>query len=436
MLSVATLKDILETARIRRREHFRTLSILCFPAPGVLASEVLAPIEPKLIALRKSLPPGYQLQIGGEKAKQVDGFTNLAVVLLISLVGIYLALLIQFNNAVKPLLVFAAAPYGAIGALIALAIMGTPFGFMAFLGVASLIGVIVSHVIVLFDFIEEMHEKGEPLERALPDAGIERIRPVIVTVAATILALFPLALEGALETLCYAQIGGLAVATFITLLLVPSSIPSLYWISSGSNGKRQETGSRRLRQSQQCDDKRARVFLQENGVDLRLTGKIALVRGSTAGIGFAIAKSLASEGAHVYVNGRTQERVDVAVAAIRSHAAAAKVDGIAADFSGLVGAEAVIAKLPAVDVLVNNVGIFEPKPFAEIPDADWYRLFEINVMSGVRLSRHYLAGMLERNWGRILFISSESGVQIPAEMVHYGMTKTAQIAVARGSLNR
>ena len=167
-------------------------------------------------------------------------------------------------------------------------------------------------------------------------------------------------------------------------------------------------------------------------MDLRLTGKIALVTGSTAGIGFAIAKSLATEGAHVYVNGRTQERVDAAVATIRSHAAAAKVEGIAADFSGSAGAEAVIAKLPAVDVLVNNVGIFEPKPFAEIPDADWYRLFEINVMSGVRLSRHYLAGMLKRNWGRILFISSESGVQIPAEMVHYGMTKTAQIAVARG----
>jgi NAD(P)-dependent dehydrogenase (short-subunit alcohol dehydrogenase family) len=167
-------------------------------------------------------------------------------------------------------------------------------------------------------------------------------------------------------------------------------------------------------------------------VDLKLTGKTALVTGSTAGIGFAIAKSLASEGARVYVNGRTQERVDAAMRAIRSHAATAKVDGIAADFSGSVGAEAVIAKLPAVDVLVNNVGIFEPKPFAEIPDADWYRFFEINVMSGVRLARHYLAGMLKRNWGRIVFISSESGVQIPAEMVHYGVTKTAQIAVARG----
>jgi NAD(P)-dependent dehydrogenase (short-subunit alcohol dehydrogenase family) len=174
------------------------------------------------------------------------------------------------------------------------------------------------------------------------------------------------------------------------------------------------------------------AILRENDVDLRLIGKIALITGSTAGIGFAIAKSLASEGAHVYLNGRTQERVDAVMAAIRSHAAAAKVDGIVADFSGPSGAEVVIAKLPGVDVLVNNVGIFEPKPFAETPDADWYRLFEINVMSGVRLSRHYLTGMLKKNWGRIIFISSESGVQIPEEMVHYGVTKTAQIAVARG----
>ena len=206
-----------------RREHFRTISILCYPEPGVLASEVLNPILPKLQELQKNLPPGYQLQIGGERAKQIDGFTNLKIVLLISLVGIYLALLVQFNNAVKPLLVFAAAPYGVIGSLTALAIMHTPFGFMAFLGIASLIGVIVSHVIVLFDFIEEMHAKGEPLEQALPDAGIQRIRPVMITVGATILALFPLALEGGplWQPLCYAQIGGLAVATFITLLLVP-----------------------------------------------------------------------------------------------------------------------------------------------------------------------------------------------------------------------
>jgi NAD(P)-dependent dehydrogenase (short-subunit alcohol dehydrogenase family) len=167
-------------------------------------------------------------------------------------------------------------------------------------------------------------------------------------------------------------------------------------------------------------------------VNLKLTDKVALVTGSTAGIGFAIARSLAAEGAHVYVNGRTHERVDAAVEAIRSQAANIRVDGIVADFSSSAGAEAVTARLPAVDVLVNNVGIFEPKPFAEIPDTDWYRFFEINVMSGVRLARHYLAGMLKKNWGRILFISSESAVQIPPEMVHYGMTKTAQVALARG----
>ena len=167
-------------------------------------------------------------------------------------------------------------------------------------------------------------------------------------------------------------------------------------------------------------------------MDLKLRDKVVLVTGSTAGIGLAIAQSLAGEGAHVYVNGRTQERVDAAIAAIRLHVTTAKVDGIVADFSSAKGAEAVIAKLPVVDVLVNNVGIFEPKPFAEIPDADWYRFFEVNVMSGVRLARHYLAGMLKKNWGRILFISSESAVQIPVEMVHYGMTKTAQVAIARG----
>jgi NAD(P)-dependent dehydrogenase (short-subunit alcohol dehydrogenase family) len=167
-------------------------------------------------------------------------------------------------------------------------------------------------------------------------------------------------------------------------------------------------------------------------VDLRLAKKVALVTGSIAGIGLAIARSLGGEGAHVYVNGRTQERVDAAMAGIRSQVPRAKVDGIVADFSSVSGADAVIATLPSLDLLVNNVGIFEPKPFAEIPDADWFRFFEINVMSGVRLTRHYLAGMLEKNWGRILFISSESAVQIPAEMVHYGMTKTAQIAIARG----
>ncbi|MFZ0340580.1 MAG: SDR family NAD(P)-dependent oxidoreductase [Terracidiphilus sp.] len=167
-------------------------------------------------------------------------------------------------------------------------------------------------------------------------------------------------------------------------------------------------------------------------MDLKLKGKISLVTGSTAGIGFAIARSLAREGAEVWVNGRTQERVDAAIKAIGAEVPEAKVEGIAADFGSVAGAEAVIAKLPAVDVLVNNVGIFEVKPFLKIPDADWFRFFEVNVMSGVRLARHYLKGMLTKDWGRIIFISSESAVQIPVEMVHYGMTKTAQVAVARG----
>lgn len=165
----------------------------------------------------------YTLAIGGEGASQADGFLNLAIVLLTSTAGIYGALLLQFKNAVKPLLVFAAVPYGVCGALLSLAVTNTPFGFMAFLGIVSLIGVIVSHIIVLFEFIEEMHAKGEALERALQDAGVERLRPVLITVAATILALFPLALHGGplWKPLCYAQIGGLAAATFITLLIVP-----------------------------------------------------------------------------------------------------------------------------------------------------------------------------------------------------------------------
>jgi NAD(P)-dependent dehydrogenase (short-subunit alcohol dehydrogenase family) len=167
-------------------------------------------------------------------------------------------------------------------------------------------------------------------------------------------------------------------------------------------------------------------------VDLKLAGKTALVTGSTAGIGLAIAESLAQEGTHVWINGRTRQRVDDAIAAIRAHIPDAKVDGIAADFSSAAGAQTVIARVPAVDILINNLGIFDVKPFLEIPDEEWFRFFEVNVMSGVRLSRHYLPAMLQKNWGRILFISSESAVQIPVEMIHYGMTKTAQVAIARG----
>jgi NAD(P)-dependent dehydrogenase (short-subunit alcohol dehydrogenase family) len=167
-------------------------------------------------------------------------------------------------------------------------------------------------------------------------------------------------------------------------------------------------------------------------MDLGLKGKRAVVTGSTAGIGFAVARLLAAEGAHVVVNGRTEGRVDAAVAAIRKEAPGASLQGVAADVSSAAGCEALTRAAPEADVLVNNMGIFEPKPFAEIPDADWMRFFEANVMSGVRLSRHYVAGMRARDWGRIVFVSSESGLQIPVEMIHYGVTKTAQLAVARG----
>ncbi len=166
-------------------------------------------------------------------------------------------------------------------------------------------------------------------------------------------------------------------------------------------------------------------------MDLELKGKLALVSGSTAGIGFAIAAALAKEGARAIVNGRTQPAVDQAVAQIRS-ATGAEALGFAGDLSLAAAADDLARIHPNVEILVNNLGIFEPKPFEDIPDADWVRFFEANVLSGVRLARLYLPAMRRANWGRIIFISSESAVQIPAEMIHYGMTKTAQLAVSRG----
>ncbi|HXI48071.1 MAG TPA: SDR family oxidoreductase [Steroidobacteraceae bacterium] len=166
-------------------------------------------------------------------------------------------------------------------------------------------------------------------------------------------------------------------------------------------------------------------------MDLQLKGKIALISGSTAGIGHAIAASLAREGARVIVNGRTSAAVDAAVAAMKS-AAGGDVLGFAGDLSSASVAEKLVQKHPQVDILVNNLGIFEVKPFEEISDDEWKRFFDVNVLSGARLARLYLPFMRKRNWGRIIFISSESGMQIPAEMIHYGMTKAAQIAVARG----
>jgi NAD(P)-dependent dehydrogenase (short-subunit alcohol dehydrogenase family) len=167
-------------------------------------------------------------------------------------------------------------------------------------------------------------------------------------------------------------------------------------------------------------------------MDLGIEGKTAVVSGSTAGIGYACARALAREGARVVVNGRTQKRVDEALAALRKEAPGADALGVAADLGTEVGAKLLWAKVPEADILVNNLGIFEPKPFLEIPDEDWRRFFEVNVLSGVRLARAYFPGMAKQGWGRIVFMSSESAVQIPAEMIHYGMTKTAQLAVARG----
>ncbi|RFB78373.1 SDR family NAD(P)-dependent oxidoreductase [Methylovirgula sp. 4M-Z18] len=166
-------------------------------------------------------------------------------------------------------------------------------------------------------------------------------------------------------------------------------------------------------------------------MDLKLKNKLALVSGSTAGIGLAIATALAQEGARVIVNGRTEAAVDAAVHQIR-----AQTNGVAHGFAGDLSRASVaedLAKVhPGIEILVNNLGIFEPKPFEDIPDADWLKFFDVNVLSGVRLARLFLPAMRQANWGRIIFISSESAVQIPAEMIHYGMTKTAQLAVSRG----
>jgi multidrug efflux pump subunit AcrB len=220
---VSTVTTQMETEKIARYNQFRTITVLTFPVPGALPSEVMTAARPALKKFADALPPGYSMAIGGEEEVRLQGFGQILVVLVVSTVMIFLALVFQFRSAVKPMIVFAAIPFGMIGALIALNIMNTAFGFIAFLGIVSLIGVIVSHVIVLFDFIEEAHAEGEELENALIDAGILRLRPVLITVGATVIALFPLAEHGGplWEPLCYAQIGGLLVATVVTLLLVP-----------------------------------------------------------------------------------------------------------------------------------------------------------------------------------------------------------------------
>ena len=243
---ISRIEYSLRNEVIRRRNQFRTITVSASPREGILASEIMEDIRPSLRTVTASLPPGYRLEIGGEEEKQVQGFGELVVVLAISVVAIFLALAFQFKNAVKPFIVFAAVPYGAVGALAALWVMGAPFGFMGFLGVVSLVGVIVSHIIVLFDFIEEKHAEGEPFEQAVLDAGIIRLRPVMITVGATVIALFPLAAHGGplWEPMCYAQIGGLISATFITLLLVPViysiCVLDLKWIKWETTGDRQQ----------------------------------------------------------------------------------------------------------------------------------------------------------------------------------------------------
>ncbi|AWV98816.1 SDR family NAD(P)-dependent oxidoreductase [Arcticibacterium luteifluviistationis] len=167
-------------------------------------------------------------------------------------------------------------------------------------------------------------------------------------------------------------------------------------------------------------------------MDLRIKDKIAFISGSTAGIGYAIADRLLKEGAEVIINGRSEGSIEKGITSLKNNNPNAVVSGIAADFSKVEEVNNLIAQLPNIDILINNAGIFEPKAFTDIPDEDWYRLFEVNVMSGIRLSRHVFPQMLEKNWGRIIFISSESAVFIPDEMIHYGMTKTAQLAVSRG----
>jgi NAD(P)-dependent dehydrogenase (short-subunit alcohol dehydrogenase family) len=168
-------------------------------------------------------------------------------------------------------------------------------------------------------------------------------------------------------------------------------------------------------------------------MDLDLSGKTALVTGSTRGIGLAAAKGLAAMGAEVIVNGREAAAVTEAMAQIRKLTPAAKLQTAAFDLGDAAGCAALIKKFPDADILVNNLGIYEPKPFFEIEDADWNKMFEVNVMSGVRLTRHYLKRMLDRDWGRVVFVSSESGIYIPKEMVHYGFSKSAQLVIARGA---
>ena len=241
---VADVSYLMQPSKLRRFNQFRTITVSAFPAQGHLPSELLAQAMPKIREVERNLPPGMRIEFAGEYKEQVKSFRQQTTVMAISVIAIFLALVIQFKHAIKPLIVFAAIPFGMAGSLVALYVMGAPFGFMAFLGIASLVGVIVSHIIVLFDFIEEKHAEGAPLREALLDAGIMRLRPVLITVGATVIALFPLASHGGplWEPLCYAQIGGLTLSTGITLVLVPVVyaifVKDLKWVKWEENAPR------------------------------------------------------------------------------------------------------------------------------------------------------------------------------------------------------
>jgi len=220
---VASTNPVLEPVVLRRRNQFPCITVSCFPTEGHIASDVDSAAQPRLKKLEASLPQGYRIEQGGEQEQQISSFLELVSVLIVSVICIYLALVFEFRNVLKPLLVFATVPYGMVGAVFGLRLMNQPFGFMAFLGIISLVGVLVSHIIVLFDFIETAHKRGDDLETALLDAGVQRLRPILITIGATVLAFVPLALHGGplWEPLCYAQIGGLILGAFSTLLLVP-----------------------------------------------------------------------------------------------------------------------------------------------------------------------------------------------------------------------
>tara|TARA_R110001599_G_C12277354_1_gene663189 strand:+ start:30609 stop:34244 length:3636 start_codon:yes stop_codon:yes gene_type:complete len=224
LMGVASTEYTFQTQRIRHLEQFRTITVFSYPAPGYLSADIMKDAQKELDTFAAELPEGYLIQVSGNQANTVNGFGELLGIMAISAGAIFIALVFQFRNLIKPLLVLAAVPYGMAGALTALYITGQPFGFMAFLGIVSLIGVIVSHIIVLFDFVEERHEAGAPLREALLDAGIQRLRPILITISATTLALIPLAIHGGplWQGLCFAQIGGLFVATFGTLLFIPT----------------------------------------------------------------------------------------------------------------------------------------------------------------------------------------------------------------------